>query len=80
MGRRKAVNAVVVLHHSTVIFTDDQGNVLDRYAVRRISIIDKNTRDQLVMDGEAAGDTANNNEGGSEDEQSIRFALQTRRA
>ncbi len=66
------MNAVIVLNGSTVIFTDDQGNVLDRYAVRRISIIGKNTNGILATDGESSG----NDEGGSADEEDLRLTLE----
>jgi len=65
------VNAVIVMNGSTIVFTDDQGNVIDRYAVNRILIIEKNIRAPLAVSGGASGEISNNNEGGSADEEGL---------
>lgn len=70
------MNAVIELNGSTVIFTDDQGNVLDRYAVRRISIIGKNTKGILATSGGTSGDISNNNDGGSANEKDLRLIVE----
>ena len=65
------MNAVIVMNGSTIVFTDDQGNVIDRYAVKRILIIEKNIRGPLAASGGASGEISKNNEGGSADEEGL---------
>lgn len=35
------MNAVIVMNGATIIFTDEQGNVLDRFAVESITFADQ---------------------------------------
>lgn len=40
------MNAVIVMNGATIIFTDEQGNVLDRFAVESITFAEQREEDR----------------------------------